>query len=222
MCGRFTLYTPLGEIVSRFAVEVVQAELRPRYNLAPTQEIAVITVNSPRTLQQMRWGLVPSWAKDLSMGSKMINARAETLMEKPSFRAAVRRRCCLIPTEGFYEWRQTGGRKQPMYIHLKSGEPFAFAGLWEEWRSPEGEVVRSCSIITVEPNALMATIHNRMPAILQSEAEEALWLEGGVEEATPLLRPYPTENMEAYPISTWVNSPAMDMLECILPATPNM
>jgi len=222
MCGRFTLYTPLGEIVSRFAVESVQAELRPKYNLAPTQEIAVITVNSPRTLRQMRWGLVPSWAKDLSIGSKMINARAETLLEKPSFRTAVRRRRCLIPTEGFYEWRQTGGRKQPMYIHLKSGEPFAFAGLWEEWRSPEGEVVRSCSIITVEPNELMATIHNRMPAILQNEAEEALWLEGGVEEATPLLRPYPAENMEGYSISTWVNSPAMDMLECILPATPNM
>ncbi len=220
MCGRFTLYTPLGEIVRRFTVETVQAELRPRYNLAPTQEIAVITVNSPRTLRQMRWGLVPSWAKDLSLGSKMINARAETLLEKPSFRTAVRKRRCLIPAEGFYEWKQTGGRKQLMYIHLKSGEPFAFAGLWEEWRSPEGEVVRSCSIITVEPNALMATIHNRMPAILQSEAEEALWLEGGVEEATPLLRSYPAENMEAYPISTRVNSPAMDIPECILPAHP--
>ena len=109
-----------------------------------------------------------------------------------------------------------------MYIHLKSGAPFAFAGLWEEWRSHEGEVIRSCSIITVEPNELMATIHNRMPAILQSEVEEALWLEGGVEEVMPLLRPYPAENMEAYPISTRVNSPAMDMPECILLATPNM
>lgn len=215
MCGRFTLYAPLGEIVSRFAVESVHAELRPRYNLVPTQEIAVITVNSPRTLRQMRWGLVPSWAKDLSIGSKMINARAETLLEKPSFRTAVRRRRCLIPTEGFYEWRQAGGRKQPMYIHLKSGAPFAFAGLWEEWRSPEGEVVRSCSIITVEPNALMATIHNRMPAILQSESEEALWLEGGVDEAMSLLRPYPAEGMKAYPISTRVNSPSVDCPECI-------
>jgi putative SOS response-associated peptidase YedK len=220
MCGRFTLYTPLGEIVSRFAVEVVPAELRPRYNLAPTQDIAVITVNSPRTLRQMRWGLVPSWAKDLSIGSKMINARAETLLEKPSFRTAVRRRRCLIPAEGFYEWKQTGGRKQPMYIHLKSGAPFAFAGLWEEWRSPEGEVIRSCSIVTVEPNELMATIHNRMPSILQNEVEEAIWLEGGVEEAMSLLRPYPSEAMEAYPISTRVNSPAVDIPACILPAPP--
>lgn len=219
MCGRFTLHHNTSQIALRFEVQERLADIAERYHIAPTQPIAAVTVNSPRTLQMMRWGLIPSWAKDPAIGNKMINARAETLPEKPSYRTALRRRRCLIPSDGFYEWQLEGKGKQPMYIHRKDGELFAFAGLWDEWHSPEGETVRSCTIITTTPNDLMAPIHNRMPAILRPD-EEAEWLDMSVTEVEAilsLLRPYPAEELEAYPVSRLVNTPMNDEAECIQP-----
>jgi len=158
------------------------------------------------------WGLIPSWAKDPSVGNRMINARAETLQEKPSFRNAFRRRRCLVLADGFYEWRQDGAHKTPMYIRLASGRPFAFAGLWESWNAPDASNVLSCTIITTQPNDLMASIHNRMPVILP-EAAYPLWLEAGEQDVhrfAELLKPFPSEEMQAYPVSTLVNSPKTD------------
>jgi putative SOS response-associated peptidase YedK len=168
------------------------------------------------------WGLIPSWAKDPAIGSRMINARGETLAEKPSFRSAFRRRRCLIPADGFYEWQQVPGHKTktPMYIRLKSGEPFAFAGLWESWNAPDGSNILSCTIITTSPNALMQPIHNRMPVILPASAY-AQWLEPGEQnpaDLQPLLQAYPPEEMTAYPVSTLVNRPENDVAACIQPA----
>jgi putative SOS response-associated peptidase YedK len=165
----------------------------------------------------MRWGLIPSWAKDQSIGSRMINARAETLSEKPSFRDAFRKRRCLVVADGFYEWQKVAGRKRPMRIVLQTGEPFAFAGLWESWRDPEGTTVRSCTIITTGPNSLIEPIHNRMPVIL-SRDDEARWLDPEMDDPPSLLQmlaPYPQGAMDAYEISTLVNSPANDVPDCI-------
>jgi putative SOS response-associated peptidase YedK len=170
-------------------------------------------------MEALRWGLIPSWAKDPAIGSRMINARAETVGEKPSFRTAFRRRRCLIPADGFYEWQKLGTRKQPHYIHLTGRRPFAFAGLWEHWRSPDGESVDTCVIITTEPNELMAELHNRMPVILHPR-DFALWLDPAVQEGNkvrPLLAPYPPEEMSAYAISTAVNRPSNDSAACIEP-----
>ena len=226
MCGRYTLRHTTRHIVQRFMVsEVIQetfAEIAPdikRYNIAPTQQIPVITENSPRILEMMRWGLVPSWAKDVSIGSRMINARAETLTEKPSFRTALARRRCLIPADGFYEWKQIGKEKQAHWIHRKDDELFAFAGLWDEWGSPDGSPLHSCTIITVNPNELMANIHSRMPAILTRE-DEAGWLNGSIKsvsELLELLKPYPDSEIEAQTVSSAVNSVANDRPECIEP-----
>ncbi len=220
MCGRFTLHHSVDQIALRFEIDTIAAALEPRYNIAPTQPVAVVTENSPRTLHMMRWGLIPSWAKDPAIGSKMINARAETLAEKPAFKAALSRRRCLIPADGFYEWRQAGGQKQPIYIHAPEDGLFAFAGLWEEWRSPEGEPVCTCTIITVAPNALLAPIHNRMPAILRRE-DEAAWLHREtthIHEVIPLLQPYPEKAMDAYPVSRRVNAPTAEEADLICPA----
>ena len=220
MCGRFTLRHSPDQIVARFDVDTVLAEaITPRYNVAPTQPIAVVTENSPRTLQMMRWGLVPSWAKDASIGNKMINARAETLAEKPSFKVALSRRRCIIPADGFYEWKKIGTAKQPMYIHTKTDELFGFAGLWEEWRSTDGETIRTCTIITVSPNAVLSEIHNRMPAILRKE-DEAAWLHREtteIEEILPLLQPFPDEEVDAYPVSKRVNAATGDEADFINP-----
>ena len=164
-----------------------------------------------------RWGLIPSWAKDPKIGNKLINARAETLFEKPSFRTAAAERRCLIPADGFYEWRRSERGKEPMYVRLRSKEPFGFAGLWESWLSPAGQVVRSCAIVTTEPNELLKTIHNRMPVIVPRELE-ALWLDPGVKserELSEVLRPYPEEELEAYAVAPLVNSPANDRPECV-------
>ena len=214
------------QIVMRFAVaEVVEATFgemepdAPRYNIAPAQPVDVVTESSPRVLERMRWGLVPSWAKDPSIGSRMINARAETLVEKPSFRFALTRRRCLVPADGFYEWKKQGKTKQPLHIRRKDGEIFAFAGLWDEWTSPGGSPLHSCTIITVEPNALMAAIHNRMPAILRRE-DEAAWPNAPgatAPELLSLLAPYPDEELEAYTVSTTVNSVAHDSPDCVKP-----
>jgi putative SOS response-associated peptidase YedK len=193
----------------------------PHYNIAPSQSVAVVANNGQSKVELFRWGLIPSWAKDAAIGNRMINARAESLAEKPSFRAAYKRRRCLILADGFYEWRQElGGKvKTPMYIRLKSSQPFAFAGLWETWQPPDAEPVLSCTIITTAPNALMEKIHNRMPVILKAEAH-AQWLDPA--EQTPdkldkLLKPYPASQMVAYPVSRLVNDPKNDKPECIVP-----
>jgi putative SOS response-associated peptidase YedK len=221
MCGRFTLTADLDSIQAAFPWLEMQPGLQPRYNIAPTQPVAVASNDGKNRLDYFVWGLIPSWAKDPQIGSRMINARGETLAEKPSFRSALRRRRCLILADGFYEWRQEPGgkRKTPMYIRLADGTPFAFAGLWEVWRPPDGSEVYSCTIITTEPNSLMASIHNRMPVILPPESYPA-WLASGErnpQDVLPLLQPYPPEAMAAYPVSTLVNSPANDLPACIQP-----
>jgi putative SOS response-associated peptidase YedK len=221
MCGRFTLTSEISALQETFPWLNIPPEIAPRYNIAPTQAVAVVANDGKNQLDFYNWGLIPSWAKDPEIGNRMINARAETLAEKPSFKAAFRRRRCLILADGFYEWQkqESSKAKIPMYIRLASHEPFAFAGLWELWNSKDGSQILSCTIITTEPNELMQSIHNRMPVILPAEAYPT-WLESGelsLEGLTPLLKPYPAEQMVAYPVSTLVNSPANDLPQVILP-----
>lgn len=220
MCGRFTLTQPAQAVAERFGVQMILFEFAPRYNIAPSQPVAVIMQNGERRLEACRWGLVPFWAKDPEIGNRLINARAETLAEKPAFKYSLTRRRCLIPADGFYEWRKEGTRRTPVYIRRRDGGLFAFAGLWEEWQSPDGSVLRTCTIITTEPNALIAPIHNRMPVILPAE-REPLWLEPSLKDPSrllALLQPYPAEELEAFPVSPRVNSPANDDPLCIQPA----
>lgn len=221
MCGRFTLAVDLEEVREAFALHSVPAEAGPRYNIAPTQPVLALTNEGRRDAAWLRWGLIPSWAKDESIGSRMINARAETLAEKPSFRNAFRQRRCVIFADGFYEWQKQGNRKVPLYIRVQEGEPFAMAGLWEVWKPRDGgDWIRSCAIVTTEPNGFMAAIHNRMPVILEGEAMER-WLTPGElppGELMPLLRPYADEAaLSAYPVSRLVNNPANDLPICIAP-----
>jgi putative SOS response-associated peptidase YedK len=220
MCGRYTLKTPVEELAEEFGFEASSVELPPNYNVAPTQEVAaVLEEDGKRRLELLRWGLIPSWADDPSIGSRMINARSETAPEKPSFRRAFRERRCLIPADGFYEWQRTNGAKQPYYIRMKEGRPFAFAGLWESWKDDGGPEIRSCTILTTKPNALAAEIHDRMPVILPAGSYDA-WLdpETGRDELYGLLAPYPEDEMEAYPVSRFVNSPQNNDPRCIEPA----
>lgn len=220
MCGRYTLATPTQKLAESFSGFEVPAELPPRYNVAPTQPIAVVANNGQHKVEFFQWGLIPSWAKDPKIGNQMINARAETLGEKPAFRNAYKRRRCLVLADGFYEWRkEEDGAKTPMYIRLASGDPFAFAGLWEMWQTAE-DTILSCTIITTDPNDLMAQIHNRMPVILPPAAYEQ-WLdpaERRPDDLQGLLHPYPTELMTAYPVSKMVNSPKNDSPALIEPA----
>ena len=202
----------------------------PRYNITPSQSVPVIVRNEDRNeAKLMKWGLVPSWAPDPTIGNRMINARAETLLEKPSFRNLVSQRRCLVPADGFYEWRREGNRKVPVWIQLKKKEPFAFAGLWDSWRNPqEGDVLNTFTVITTDPNALVRPIHNRMPVIYDA-AMGRQWLEEhSYDRAMTLaavLRPWPSEYMEAWDVSPMVNAPANDGPECIQPVsqirTPN-
>lgn len=223
MCGRYTQTADHTKIAERFHLEPPGPGIAQRYNIAPTQDAPVIANDTPKQLRLMRWGLVPVWAKDVAIGNRMINARAETLAEKPSFKKPLERRRCLVLADGFYEWRIAAGRaKIPVRIVLKSREPFAFAGLWDLWRSPEGREVATFTIITTRANEFLKPIHDRMPAILRPE-DEGKWLAAGsVDAATlvPLLRPYPTEKMEAYEVSTLVNSPKNDIPECLVPLRP--
>lgn len=213
MCGRFTLVR-LSDFLNRFPwIAPPDGQTPPRYNVAPSQPIAAVT-NQLSKIDYLRWGLVPSWAKDLAIGNRMINARAETLGSKPAFSRLLRRRRCLIPADGFYEWRRNpdGKTKTPMYIRMKSSRPFAFAGLWDTWRDETGATIPSCTIITTTPNDLMRSIHDRMPVILREE-DYSRWL--SAEEAPPqalndLLVPYPAAEMEAYAVSKAVNSPRVD------------
>jgi putative SOS response-associated peptidase YedK len=222
MCGRFTLTVDPADLQLLLNLGELPSELSPRYNIAPTQPVAVVADPASRRVEMFRWGLIPSWAKDPSIGSRMINARGETLDEKPAFRAAFKRRRCAVLADGFFEWQkiEEGQRtlKRPYHIRLASGKPFAFAGLWEMWKSSEGEDVRTCTIVTGEPNSLMQPIHDRMPVILDAESMWE-WLDP---DATPvglraLLEPYPADQMEAYVVSTLVNKPENDVPECIAP-----
>jgi putative SOS response-associated peptidase YedK len=224
MCGRYTLIK-LSDFTDMFpwispADDPPPEAAPPRYNIAPTQPIAVVPNNGKNQVEFFRWGLVPFWARDISAGAKMINARAETLSRKPAFQKLLERRRCIVPASGFYEWKKfdpSGKAKQPMYIRMIGAKPFAFAGLWDTWRSPDGSKLRSCTIITGAPNELVASIHNRMPAILRPE-DYRKWLEPGEVDSgalQKLLAPYPAEQMEAIPVSRAVNNVATDTPECI-------
>ena len=220
MCGRYTLRTTAREIAEVFEVPEVP-ELPARYNIAPTQDVPVIRLgDGGREFALLHWGLIPSWADDPAIGSRMINARAETVAEKPAFRRAFRSRRCLVVSDGFFEWRREGGRKQPYFIRMKDERPFAFAGLWERWEKL-GEPIESCTVITGEPNEVVAPLHDRMPVIVPESAYDT-WLDPGVSDPKrlqELLVPYPPEEMEAYPVSTMVNSPSNDRAGCIAPAS---
>ena len=218
MCGRYALATPLDDLVEVFDVSPVTFDHGPRYNIAPTQQAPVVASDRHGTrMGLMRWGLVPSWAKDVSIGSRMINARAETLRSKPAFQEAVVARRCLVPADGFYEWVKQGSGKVPHWIHDPSGALLALAGLWERWMGGGPEPIHSFTIITVEPNEAIRPLHDRMPAIV-AVGERATWLDKTVrtENALEILRPYEGE-LAAYPVSTLVNSPANDVRDCIEP-----
>jgi|CXWL01.1.fsa_nt_gi putative SOS response-associated peptidase YedK len=221
MCGRFTQTASPEVIAQQF--ELTDPPLfTPRYNIAPSQPIAAIRIDpdtTTRTLVMLRWGLIPSWAKDPKIGNHCINAKAETVAEKPSFRSAFKKRRCLIVATGFYEWHVQGRAKQPMWIGLRNQQPFAFAGLWEHWTSSDGQPLETCTIITTEPNDLMAPIHNRMPVILASTAYDQ-WLDPTFQHTEllkALLRPYPSEELMAYAVSTLVNNPRHDAPQCLEP-----
>ncbi|CUS06057.1 putative SOS response-associated peptidase YoqW [Candidatus Promineifilum breve] len=221
MCGRFALAATGEEVAAHYQLPEVPFVV-PRYNVAPTQPVAAVRLNArgEREFTFFQWGLIPSWAKEPSIGSKMINARAETAAEKPAFRAAFKRRRCLLPMTGFYEWQATDGRKQPMYIHGAGGGLLSLAGLWEVWQSADGGLLETCTILTTTPNALMESIHNRMPVIVEP-LDYGAWLAADTpaDELHHLLRPYAAEQLAAYPVSTAVNRPQNDAVECIAPLT---
>jgi putative SOS response-associated peptidase YedK len=220
MCGRFTLFHSIQDIGKTFQVEVpASMQAQARYNVAPTQDVVAITNDHPEQLAMVRWGLVPSWAKEESIGSRMINARAETLAEKPSFKRLLHSQRCLVLADGFYEWMQEPGSKlkTPMYINLKDKQPFAFAGLWDSWRRADGAQLRTCTLITTAPNTLMASIHNRMPVILAPDARTA-WLDATQHDDQTLLQlltAYPAQQMEARPVSRRVNDTRYDNADLI-------
>jgi putative SOS response-associated peptidase YedK len=221
MCGRFS-QTATSEIIAKQFEINEPPILQPRYNIAPSQHIAAIRIEpatTARTLVMLRWGLIPSWAKDPKIWNQCINAKAETVAEKPAFRSAFKKRRCLVIATGFYEWQVQGRTKQPMWIGLRSKRPFAFAGLWEHWKPVDGEPLETCTIITTAPNDLMAPIHNRMPVILAPTSYNQ-WLDPAFQHIGPLnalLRPYLSEGLTAYPVSTLVNNPRDDVPQCIEP-----
>ena len=221
MCGRFSATFSFRDIKVRWNL-YGDLEFAPRYNIAPSQSVPVIVRGEKgNEAKLMKWGLVPSWAPDPSIGNRMINARAETLLEKPSFKRLVSERRCIIPADGFYEWRREGNRKVPVWIHLKNKEPFAFAGLWDEWRDFDtGDALNTFTIITTDPNSLVRPIHNRMP-VIYDRAMGRQWLERNYANAlmnlAAALRPWPSEYMEAWDVSPLVNSPDNDTTECVKP-----
>ena len=217
MCGRFVLVALADEIADMFELHSAPDPFAQRFNVAPSQQVAVITNERPKELAWHRWGLIPFWAKEAKIGYRMINARSETAAEKPSFRAAFRSRRCLVPASGFFEWRRRGKEKRPIYISLRDRPLFAFAGLWEVWRNPEGEFVPSVTILTTVANRFMADIHLRMPVILQPEDHETWLNPADRDEHQALLRPCAPELMQAWPVSTVVNRPANDTPETIEP-----
>ncbi|MDB9372774.1 SOS response-associated peptidase [Nodularia sphaerocarpa] len=225
MCGRFTLNQSLAALAEFFHVENIP-NLAAQYNIAPTQRVATVIYNpqtEKREFQQLRWGLIPSWAKDPKIGVKLINARAETVAEKPAFRSAFKQRRCLVLSDGFYEWKQQNGKKQPFYFRLRDGQPFGFAGLWERWQplqgKPDCEEIISCTILTTAANELVKPIHERMPVIV-SPQDYDLWLNPQMptpERLQQLLCPYPDQVMTGYPVSSLVNNSRQNSSECIIP-----
>jgi putative SOS response-associated peptidase YedK len=213
MCGRFTQHHDQSELESRFGLGGSLFPVEPHFNIAPTQAISVVTAHGPdgeRLLEPMRWGLVPFWAKDTSMGARMINARAETVAEKPAFRTPFRRRRCLVPADGFYEWdRKT---RQPYHFTVDSGELFAMAGIWDEWIAPDGSPLRSVAVLTTAANAVVAPMHDRMPVILERGCESA-WLDVarvGVEDLEPLMAGVSEDRVRAVPVGRRVGNVAND------------
>jgi putative SOS response-associated peptidase YedK len=217
MCGRFSIAAPEGPIENRFDVDI-GFNYTPRFNCAPTQNIPVISNQEPGKLNLFRWGLIPVWAKDKKIGNSLINARAETVNEKPAFRNSFRRKRCLVPADGFYEWKRTAAKqKTPYRIMMKDRSLFAMAGIWDSWKDKEGEIIHSFSIITTTPNDLMRDIHDRMPVILDRKDEKTWLHENDQDVLIQLLKPFPAELMKAHPVSTLVNSPANDTAEVMIP-----
>lgn len=224
MCGRYTLTVLPQLLAEEFELDELES-LRPRYNIAPTQSAPVVRLaggDERRELVMHKWGLIPPWAKDPTIGNRMINARAETAAEKPAFREAMKRQRCLVPCTGFYEWKTLNpgakkSAKQPYCIRRRDEGIFAFAGLWDRWRSPDGEEIRSFAILTTEPNELMRELHDRMPVILPREAY-GVWLDNQLLDAgraASLLRPYPADELVAHPVSNRVNNPHHDDPSCL-------
>ena len=221
MCGRFTLHHAPAEVAARFEARQIGFDFGPRYNVAPTQPVAAITVaEAGRVLEGLRWGLVPFWAKDLSIGSKMINARLEGIETKPAFRSAVKSRRCIIVADGFYEWQVQGKLKQPFHFRFRDGRLFGMAGLWESWGQGV-DAVRTCTIITGAPNPLVSAVHDRMPAIL-APGDEAAWLDHAtpIGQALQLLQPHPEREMEAVAVDRRVGNVANDEAGFIVPVAP--
>jgi putative SOS response-associated peptidase YedK len=220
MCGRFVRRRSTSTLADAFRANDISHDLQPSFNVAPTHNVAVVLDDGERELVSMRWGLIPSWASDATIGSKLINARAETLTQRAAFKNAFRNRRCLVVADGFYEWRKQNGGKTPLLIQLRSERPFGFAGLYESWTSPSGESVSTCTIITTEPNEIVRPIHDRMPVILPSDVED-FWLDSSIEDhrrLLDLLLPYPAKEMEAYAVSSLVNSVKNDSIACVEPA----
>ena len=221
MCGRFTLFEADKVLSKEFGVSGVPP-LSPRYNIAPSQPVAAVRAASAgagRELVLLRWGLIPSWSKDPSIGNRLINARAETVREKPSFRGAFRRHRCLIPANGFYEWQRQEHGKQPYFVRMRDERLFSFAGLWDRWESPDKGVIETCTILTTAANAVLAPLHDRMPVILPP-GEYDRWLDPALKDLdslAPLLVPFPPEEMLAFPVSLRVNTPSVDDEKCIAP-----
>jgi len=218
MCGRFTRSSSVSTIVEIFDVDSPPPEVSASYNIAPTQEILIVNEKGQRELIKCRWGFLPSWMKELSEGS-MINARGETIDEKPSFKAAFKKSRCLIIADGFYEWMKEKAKKIPYYIRLKSGKPFGFAGLYNHWAAPDGQKICSCTIITTEANDLVASIHDRMPVIVPPNKID-MWLDPDFQDLTALkaiLTPYPSDELEMFPVSRKVNSAKFDSAANIVP-----
>jgi len=222
MCGRFTLRTKANKLLLELGVEDSGLDWNPRYNIAPTQSVLAVRQKpdgEDREAVKLRWGLVPSWSKDLAVGARMINARAETIAAKPSFRTAFKKHRCVVIADGFYEWRKVGKSKQPYYIQLADKMPFAFAGLWEKWKGSGDEPVETCTVITTEPNSLMAEIHDRMPVILEPNKVD-LWLDRdveGIELLQSLLVPYDPSEMTAYATNPIVGNVMNDSPACLQP-----
>ncbi len=220
MCGRFAQLQTISDLIKAYFVDDVLTDVSPAYNIAPgSRVLSIIRKDGKRLLVDFKWGLIPHWAKEGAAARGFINARAESISQKPSFRGSFRARRCLIPASGFYEWKKEGRIKIPHYIRLLSGQTFAFAGIHATWVSPGGEEVGTCAIITTGPNEVMKRIHDRMPVILDDNYRDA-WLDPslGPEDALSLLKPYPDDGMEAYQVSTLINSPQNDTPECIRPA----
>jgi putative SOS response-associated peptidase YedK len=218
MCGRFAQYTPVADLAEEYEIDKNLCDIRPRYNIAPGMEIAAIVIDQGKKIVKMKWGLIPSWSKDASIGYKMINARAETITEKPSFRSSFKKRRCLILADGFYEWKNDGREKVPVYVKHKNGEPFTLAGVYDFWKSPEGKVIGTCSIITTESNHIFSSIHNRMPVVIRKK-DHRMWLDFAQDEQLilPFLKPFDENEFEFHEVSKDVNSLKNEHSRLILP-----